>query len=151
MSNPLHVYRSRQAAGWTTNNGTGWVSPDGLTEAQWAAEGHPFPEDPGFAEWFAAAYHHEALDNDLPCVTEADAFPLPPDPEGLNDDRSSWAGIAIAAFMAATNTEPENALSDLLCDLMHWADRRGECFDSRLEHARHHYAEETSAPAAAGE
>jgi hypothetical protein len=75
---------------------------------------------------------------------------LPPDPENLNNDRTEWAGDAVAAFMQATGTEPENALPDLLCDLMHWADRNEECFDSCLEHARNHYAEETSAPAQAG-
>lgn len=54
--------RARQAAGWTTNNGAGWMSPDGISEAEWAANGFPFPEDPGFAEWFSAAYHYYALD-----------------------------------------------------------------------------------------
>lgn len=68
---------------------------------------------------------------------------LPPDPDNLNSDRAKWAGDAIVAFMFTTGTEPENVLSDLLCDLMHWADRREECFESALEHARWHYAEET--------
>jgi hypothetical protein len=76
---------------------------------------------------------------------------LPPDPEHLNEDRSKWAGDAIASFIAATGTEPEDALIDLLCDLMHWADRTDGCFESSLEWARSHYAEETSAPAPAGE
>jgi len=69
---------------------------------------------------------------------------LPPDPENLNDDRAEWAGNAIAAFMQTTRTEPENILSDLLCDLMHWADRQEECFDSALERARWHHAQETN-------
>lgn len=69
---------------------------------------------------------------------------LPPDPENLNSDRAKWAGAAMSSFMfAAAGTEPETALSDLLCDLMHWADRQEECFESALEHARWHYAEET--------
>jgi hypothetical protein len=75
---------------------------------------------------------------------------LPPDPDSLNDDRAKWAGNAISAFMQITGTEPENALSDLLCDLMHWADRQEECFGSALEHARWHYEEETSASSGFG-
>lgn len=76
---------------------------------------------------------------------------LPPDPDNLNSDRAEWAGAAINAFIATTATEPECALPDLLCNLMHWADRQGESFHSCLEQARLCYAEETSAPAAAGE
>jgi len=76
--NPLHVYRSRQAAGWTTRNGTGWWSPhhspDGqqLSEADWVAEGWPLPESPEYASWYSAAFHHDALDADQPC-----AYPFP--------------------------------------------------------------------------
>lgn len=54
----------RKAAGWTLTKPHGWLSPDGLTELEWSEEDLPFPEDDGFADWFSAAYHHEALDND---------------------------------------------------------------------------------------
>jgi hypothetical protein len=76
---------------------------------------------------------------------------LPPDPDDSNDDRASWAGRALHLFTEITGTDLEDALSDLLCDLMHWADRKDECFRSSLERARCNYAEETSAPASAGE
>jgi hypothetical protein len=70
---------------------------------------------------------------------------LPPDPEGMNEKRTAWAGLAIAAFMAATGTEPGDALPDLLADLMHWSDRNDTDFDAALERARDHYEAETIA------
>lgn len=69
--------------------------------------------------------------------------PLPPDPEGMNESRADWANEAILAFEAVTGTDREDALADLLCDLMHWADRNGEDFDKQLSRARQHYVEET--------
>lgn len=69
---------------------------------------------------------------------------LPPDPEGMNDKRSAWAGLAIATFQQATGTDDEDALGDLLTDLMHWADRNNYDFDAALLRAQNHYADETS-------
>lgn len=68
---------------------------------------------------------------------------LPPDPDGMNDDRAAWAETALAAFIAATGTGREDALPDLLCDLMHWADRAGYDFETARERARDHYTAET--------
>lgn len=68
---------------------------------------------------------------------------LPPDPDGMNGKRSGWAGQAIAAFMHATGTDREDALSDLLADLMHWSDRSGLPFAAELDRARNHYGAET--------
>jgi hypothetical protein len=70
---------------------------------------------------------------------------LPPDPEGQNDARAEWAEIAIANFEMATNTDREDALGDLLCNLMHWADRNEQDFNAMLERARTHYEVETQA------
>lgn len=74
---------------------------------------------------------------------------LPPDPEGMNERRTAWAGLAIAAFTTATGTDEENALGDLLGDLMHWADRNNYDFDAALDRARMHYEAETAAAEAA--
>jgi hypothetical protein len=81
---------------------------------------------------------------------------LPPDPEKMNEDRAIWAMTAITAFQERTRTNLEDALSDLLCDLMHLADRRDtfrepgenpesmiEDFEAALQRAREHYEEET--------
>ena len=68
---------------------------------------------------------------------------LPPDPEGQNDDRALWAEAAIEAFEAETRTDREDALPDLLCELMHWCDRNGQDFDAMLSRARGCYGEET--------
>ena len=70
---------------------------------------------------------------------------LPPDPDGQNDLRSAWAQEAICAFMEQTGTEPEDALADLLCDLMHWADRNPMIpFSRALDRAKSNYQAETA-------
>jgi hypothetical protein len=68
---------------------------------------------------------------------------LPPDPEGINDNRAAWAGIAVRAFQAETGTDNENALGDLLADMMHWSDRNNYDFEAALCRARGHYEAET--------
>lgn len=70
---------------------------------------------------------------------------LPPDPEAMNDERSQFAEKAIKGFMRDTGADREDALADLLCNFMHWADRQpGErTFADDLERAEMHYREET--------
>jgi Zn ribbon nucleic-acid-binding protein len=68
---------------------------------------------------------------------------LPPDPEGMNDFRADWAEYALAAFVSQTGADYADAVTDLLCDLMHLADREGTDFAADLERARMHYAAET--------
>lgn len=66
-----------------------------------------------------------------------------------NDDRAHWGGIALAAFAGRSNaqdaveafasitgTDPESLLPDLMCDLMHWADRNGGGFDEAVARAQ---------------
>ena len=59
-----------------------------------------------------------------------------------NADRAEWAFCAIERFQDKTQTDDEDALSDLLCDLMHLADRDGHDFENELNRARNNYAEE---------
>jgi hypothetical protein len=68
---------------------------------------------------------------------------LPPDPEGMNEDRSRWAEAAIHEFQRQTGADLEDSVSDLLADLMHWCDRNGIDFDTETDRARRHYDEET--------
>jgi hypothetical protein len=68
---------------------------------------------------------------------------LPPDPENMNDARANWALAALRVFHNETGVDEGDALSDLLCDLMHLADRKGWDFDHELERARMHYEAET--------
>jgi hypothetical protein len=68
---------------------------------------------------------------------------LPPDPEGMNEQRARWAGLAVTAFQKATGTDDEDALSDLIADLMHWADRNNFDFQAALIRGRDHYEAET--------
>lgn len=71
----------------------------------------------------------------------------PPDIDGQNEERASWAKAAVQVFMEQTGVEYEDALGDLLCDLMHLSDREPFDFDAALQRARSHYAAETgSAP-----
>jgi hypothetical protein len=69
---------------------------------------------------------------------------LPPDPEGMNSDRALWAASAIYRFQQQTGTDHENALCDLLCDLMHWSDRNNFNFGTTLTRAYGHYEAETA-------
>jgi hypothetical protein len=68
---------------------------------------------------------------------------LPPDPEGMNDDRAEWAAAALRHFQCMTGTDYEDALGDLLADLMHWGDRNNFDFELALDRARGNYAAET--------
>ena len=78
------------------------------------------------------------------------------DADPYNVDRALWAALAVVSFASVTGqredvqTDPETVLGDLLAGLMHWCDvqktseRRIEPidFESALERARNHYAEE---------
>jgi len=72
---------------------------------------------------------------------------IPGDPEKKNTDRAIWAGIAVAHFQDQTGTDDQDALSDMLCDLLHLCDRRakepGFDFDKELARAKMHYQAET--------
>ena len=69
---------------------------------------------------------------------------LPPDPYNLNGDRACWAAAALGGFRLHTGTDVENAVSDLLADLMHWCCRSGQDFEAELQRARDHYDCETA-------
>lgn len=71
-------------------------------------------------------------------------MPLPPDPDGQNDNRAEWANIALLAMASATGCDAViDAPQDLLCNLMHWCDRQDLNFDTLLTWARDTYKEET--------
>jgi hypothetical protein len=68
---------------------------------------------------------------------------LPPDPDGMNQQRAAWAAEALNVFRDEDGTA-EDALCDLLCDLMHWCDRNGVQFGEQLQRGMGHYREETA-------
>lgn len=69
---------------------------------------------------------------------------IPPDPDGMNDERAGRAGHIIRLFIELAGTgEP---LRDLLCDLAHWADRNDKDFETELRAALSNYKAETEAP-----
>jgi hypothetical protein len=69
---------------------------------------------------------------------------IPADPEKMNEERAEWAAAALRHFQCTTGADYEDALGDLLCDLMHWADRTKFDFDAALVRARMHYEAETA-------
>ncbi len=103
-------------------------------------------EDHGDIEWHDDSYaecaqcHRHGSLKDFTMKRSS----LPPNPDGMNFDRASWADKAITAFRDATGTDIEDALSDLLAHLMHWADRAGYGFNKALDRARGHYEAETA-------
>ena len=65
-------------------------------------------------------------------------------PRWWNGKRAGWARIALDTFRADTGTDEEDALCDLLCDLMHLADFEGWDFENEHRRALTHYeAEQT--------
>lgn len=71
---------------------------------------------------------------------------LPPDPDEMNNDRATFAKRALESFAHITGTDWEDALADLLCDLMHLVDRDDafDSFDAALDTAKQHYQAETT-------
>ena len=73
---------------------------------------------------------------------------LPPDPEGMNDKRAQWAQEAVTAFQRVTRADDEDAVKDLLANLMHLCDRTGMEFAVQFDAALYMYREETDRLAA---
>ena len=73
---------------------------------------------------------------------------LPNDPDNMNADntlRASWARVALNAFQEATGTDDQDALGDLLGDLLHLCDRTDAygTLDEALRLGRAHHRDET--------
>ena len=62
--------------------------------------------------------------------------------EPSNADRALWAAAAVEEFRRQTGTDPQDALCDLLADLLHWCDRSDQDFLTELRRALHHYEAE---------
>jgi hypothetical protein len=60
----------------------------------------------------------------------------------LNADRAAWAESALNAFRRKTGADHDDCLVDLLCNLMHWADRKDVDFREALDIAESHYRAE---------
>lgn len=56
-----------------------------------------------------------------------------------NEDRADWAEKALKGFQADTGAEDEEAIADLVCDLLHLAARRGQDVETILFRARYNY------------
>jgi len=60
-----------------------------------------------------------------------------------NAKRAAWAEAALYLFCQLTGSDHEDALADLLCDLMHWARQERADFDLELSRAKGHFEEES--------
>jgi hypothetical protein len=70
---------------------------------------------------------------------------LPPDPEGMNDERAEWAQSALTVFMQQTGqTDEAESISDLIADLLHLCDRLELCPGAVLSQGEAHYQIETT-------
>jgi hypothetical protein len=59
-------------------------------------------------------------------------------------ERAASADAALKAYMNRTSCDCEECLADLLCDLMHWADKARFDFDHALRNARLDYIWQTA-------
>ena len=65
-----------------------------------------------------------------------------------NEQRAGWAAHAVAEYSAGKEgpgglyDDPDTVLTDMLCDLRHYADRESIAFKTCLDRAEMHYAAE---------
>ena len=59
-------------------------------------------------------------------------------------ERVASADAALKAYMSRTSCDCEDCLADLLCDLMHWADKARISFAEEYYRARFHYHAEAA-------
>ena len=74
---------------------------------------------------------------------------LPQAPDRLTAHRALWAAAVLAELRRQTGADLEDAVSDLLADLMHWCDRFDQSFAEELHRARNRYETETGETSAA--
>ena len=67
-----------------------------------------------------------------------------PDPDNANARRAFWGADALSSYAYRTQCDPEDVLSDLLTDLMHYCDRRDLDFAHELQRAQNNYQGETT-------
>jgi len=60
-----------------------------------------------------------------------------------NRNRATWARKALESLRRETKCDYEDGVTDLLCDLMHFADLYGFDFGASLSRARRHHQRET--------
>jgi hypothetical protein len=60
-----------------------------------------------------------------------------------NTQRAEWARVAIDAFIRVTRTDEGDAISDLLCNLMHYCAESETDFLAELNRAALHFQAET--------
>jgi hypothetical protein len=75
-----------------------------------------------------------------------------PDPDHItNDERASWAAVALLAYgkhkefigeEIGDDEAPYLIVEELLADLAHWCDRNGVNLQAAIHHAKQHYQAE---------
>ncbi len=114
-----------------------------------AAEPAPFDPFDGSLDGAVFMAGNTAEPDLAEIAVKADAEVLIPphggfDPDEMSEKRIGWGGNAIASIMRDTGTDIEDALSDLLADLMHWSHANGQDFADELRRAVSQFEQETS-------
>jgi hypothetical protein len=94
---------------------------------------------------FSALVEREGGDGpeEHPIILRADGGEIEHSPEAVtNRTRAAWAEACVSVFVQHTGCDREDSLGDLLCDLMHWAERHDFDFDIALDRARGHFEAE---------
>ena len=60
--------------------------------------------------------------------------------EPTNGTRAARAQLALYAYVGGDNLSPDEALRDLLSDLMHWAVKNNVYFENELDTAERNFA-----------
>jgi hypothetical protein len=71
---------------------------------------------------------------------------LPKNVDGRNTERAKEAEKALAYFMSLCGTDPEDALTDFLCNVQHLCDRKPKTYgtlEDAIRKADGHYQAET--------
>ena len=61
-----------------------------------------------------------------------------------NAERAASADAALLAYMNRTHCSCEDCIADLICDLMHWADKARLNFPAEFRRARFDYCVEVA-------
>lgn len=67
----------------------------------------------------------------------------PSDTDGLNNEHTKAGRDVVDRYIKRTGVDKEDALCDLLCDLLHYADQYGYDFAHELRRACDHFEAET--------
>ncbi len=94
--------------------------------------------DAFISAWEAAHPVYETMPCTLPVPVHGGN-----DPEDMNAKRQVWGAALARRLMELTGSDPEDAVSDAICDLLHAAPTFGETAEQAVRRAIEHFNAET--------